>query len=88
MFLSLTSTDDGIEVELRDEGTPAAPERIRPRDLETPVLEELRPGGLGIPLIYNVFDEVQFIPGKRRGNRLVMRLRGSPTSGQTGNGKA
>lgn len=88
LVLSLTSTGDRLEVELRDDGVPALPERVRPRDFETPSLDDLKPGGLGIPLIYKVFDEVQFIPGKLRGNRLVMRLRTDQAQDSTGDGQA
>lgn len=75
LYLSLSTNAEMLEVVLRDDGTPAPSERVAPKELVTPELEELTPGGLGIPLIYKVFDEVEFIPGERKGNRLVMRLR-------------
>lgn len=88
LYLSLNTTRSGMVVELRDEGTPAEPERVKPRPLAPPNLDELTPGGLGIPLIYRVFDDVEFIPGKRRGNRLVMRLKCDQVRPVPGDGEA
>ena len=35
-------------------------------------------GGLGVQLMYRVFDEVKFSPGREKGNRVVMRLKRPP----------
>jgi anti-sigma regulatory factor (Ser/Thr protein kinase) len=74
LYLRLNARGQALEVELRDEGVPAAPERVQRKELTTPAVESLTPGGLGIPLIYQVFDDVEFIPGDGRGNRLIMRV--------------
>jgi anti-sigma regulatory factor (Ser/Thr protein kinase) len=82
LYLTLTSAPGMLEVELRDEGVPAPADRIARRELEPPNLDDLTPGGLGVPLIYKVFDEVEFIPGERQGNRVIMRVRdGHPKPG-------
>jgi hypothetical protein len=41
----------------------------------TPEIDDLQPGGLGVRLIHEVFDEVHFCPGESRGNCVTMRLR-------------
>lgn len=73
--VGLASDPEWITVVLRDEGCPAPPERIRPRPEEPVDPDRLTPGGLGVQLIYRVFDEVDYAPGDRVGNRIVMRLR-------------
>ena len=75
--LSLRSSNGTIEFELADNGKPADPGRIARRPAQTPDLASLTPGGLGIQLIYEVFDEVEFRPGRDKGNRVIMRLKSS-----------
>ena len=72
--LLLSSGENGIEITLIDHGAPAPPECLDPRRREPPEPDTVRPGGLGVQLICTVFDEVEFCPGKERGNRVVMRL--------------
>lgn len=65
----------GIEFELRDDGVPAEPERCRKKELSgVPDSGTLQPGGLGVQLMYEVFDEVIYAPGEVRGNCVTMRL--------------
>jgi anti-sigma regulatory factor (Ser/Thr protein kinase) len=73
--LSLDSRDGWIELVVRDDGVPAPYERVRRKSEEDIMAEALTPGGLGMHLIYNVFDDVIFEPGQQRGNTIVMRLR-------------
>jgi anti-sigma regulatory factor (Ser/Thr protein kinase) len=40
-------------------------------------IDDLQPGGLGIQLIHEVFDEVDFCPGESGGNCVTMKLRRS-----------
>ena len=73
--LTVRSDRSLIEIELRDEGTPAPADRVAPKRLGVSDPETLTPGGLGIPLIYQVFDEVSFAPGEKRGNRVTTRVK-------------
>ncbi|MBP8131016.1 MAG: ATP-binding protein [Candidatus Hydrogenedentes bacterium] len=73
--LALKSGDEWMELELTDNGTPAPSERVTRRELERPTPDTARPGGLGVQLIYEVFDEAVFTPGATRGNRVIMRSR-------------
>jgi anti-sigma regulatory factor (Ser/Thr protein kinase) len=66
---------DGIEIVVSDDGTPAPARRIAPKEQERPDPATVKPGGLGLSLIFKVFDEVVFRPGAERGNRVVMRLK-------------
>jgi len=73
--LVLRSNGAALEVELRDQGRPAPWEVLdRKKEVEPPSLDNLKPGGLGIQLMYSVFDEVTFTPGERVGNTVIMRL--------------
>ncbi len=62
--LVLRSNDVALEVELRDKGRPAPWEVIDRKEVKPPSLEDLTPGGLGIQLMYSVFDKVTFTPGE------------------------
>ena len=73
--LCLCSDNGVLEFVLRDRGTPAPADRVARKELETPDLDALQPGGLGMGLIHAVFDEVEFTPDAARGNRVVMRLK-------------
>lgn len=73
--LSLNTRDGWIELVLRDAGIPAPYDRVRRKSEEDIIAEALTPGGLGMHLIYNVFDDVEFTPGESQGNTVVMRLR-------------
>ncbi|MCL4691653.1 MAG: ATP-binding protein [Candidatus Hydrogenedentes bacterium] len=65
----------GIEFELRDDGVPAELERCKKKEsIGVPDGSTLQPGGLGVQLMHEVFDEVTFTPGQERGNRVTMRL--------------
>jgi len=55
-----------IRFTLRDYGKPCDPDKIRSRDLA-----DIRPGGVGVHIIRQVFDSVTYTPCPR-GTRLVM----------------
>ncbi len=76
LYLTLRSGNGILEFELRDDGIPAPEESTQRKALETPTLDMLRPGGLGVQLIYGVFDEVVFERGDDKGNCVTMRLKG------------
>jgi anti-sigma regulatory factor (Ser/Thr protein kinase) len=73
--LSMDSRDGWIELVVHDDGIPAPYDRVRRKSEEDILAEALTPGGLGMHLIYNVFDDVEFMPGDGQGNTIVMRLR-------------
>lgn len=66
VLLSCHAAEGRIEFRLVDWGQPARPERIKPRSLD-----EVRPGGLGLPLMRSVMDEVRF-QDREDGNELYL----------------
>jgi anti-sigma regulatory factor (Ser/Thr protein kinase) len=72
--LTARSGDGWIEFVLTDQGAPADMGRCVKREWSAPDATRLTPGGLGVQLIYEVFDDVQYEPGPDRGNRVIMRL--------------
>jgi anti-sigma regulatory factor (Ser/Thr protein kinase) len=73
--LVLTASEEWVEITVSDEGRPCPTECSEYRPLEAPEPHEVEPGGLGVKLIHEVFDEVRFCPGTTRGNCVTMRLR-------------
>lgn len=76
--LTASSGDGWIEFILADQGAPADSARCVKREWTAPDAARLTPGGLGVQLIYEVFDDVHYEPGPERGNRVVMRLNEPP----------
>ena len=64
--LEMECLRDRVRFVLRDYGRSCDPKRIRSRDLE-----DVRPGGVGVHIIRQVFDYVKYEPC-RRGTRLVV----------------
>ena len=56
-----------LEIQIRDWGQPVDPTRIRSRDLD-----DIRPGGLGVHLMSQCMDSVQYAPAEGGGTRLTM----------------
>lgn len=74
--LELRGDQSILEIVLKDRGKPAPRDRVGPKPAETPRdPDRLQPGGLGVPIIHRVFDEVHFEPGPEAGNCVTMRLR-------------
>lgn len=73
--LTVRLHDGAIEFILRDQGVPVSLEKCERKDDTTIVAEAMTPGGLGVQFMYSVFDDVKFYPGKKSGNRVVMRLK-------------
>lgn len=67
--LEMERLHDRIRFVLRDYGRSCDPKCIRSRPLE-----EVRPGGVGVYIIRQVFDYVRYEP-RRRGTRLVLEKR-------------
>ena len=64
-----------LEFQVCDQGEPCPPEFNEPRPPQRPAVNDLRPGGLGVPLMHEVFDEVRFCPVASGGNCVIMRLK-------------
>jgi anti-sigma regulatory factor (Ser/Thr protein kinase) len=75
--LTLHAEPDYLEFQVSDQGLPCPPERVARRKLVPPGVDELEAGGLGIQLIHEVFDEVDFCPRENGGNCVTMRLKRS-----------
>lgn len=75
--LVLSSSDDWVEIRVSDQGLPCPSECVDRRPLAPPDPQELRPGGLGVKLIHEVFDDVHYCSGDDGGNCVTMRMRRS-----------
>ena len=75
--LTLKAATDYLEFQVSDKGLPCPTECAAKREMEPPDPDELTPGGLGIQLIHNVFDEVDFCAGEDGGNCVTMKLKRS-----------
>ena len=64
--LEMERLRDRVRFVLRDYGRSCDPECIRSRNLE-----DVRPGGVGVHIIRQVFDYVKYEP-RRRGTRLIL----------------
>lgn len=73
--LILGLSDEWIEITVNDKGTPCPAECAEFKPMVRPNAHEVEPGGLGVQLIHQVFDEVRFCPGTEYGNCVTMRLR-------------
>jgi anti-sigma regulatory factor (Ser/Thr protein kinase) len=76
--LVLSAAEKWIEVTVSDQGNPCPKECAEYRPLERRDAHEVTPGGLGVKLIYEVFDDVTFCPGGTGGNCVTMRLYKKP----------
>ncbi len=75
LTLSVIADADWIEIRVEDDGMTAPAWAVARKDAATPDLETLSPGGLGVQLIYEAFDDVSFLAAEPQGNCVVMRLR-------------
>lgn len=69
--LHCESTDDRIKIVLHDHGCPFDPNSIPEPTLNVP-LEELKPRGLGVFLIKQMMDEVEYQFNTKKGNYLTL----------------
>lgn len=69
--LTLERGEGSVEVVLRDWGAPFDPRAVRSPDL-TATLEERSLGGLGLYLMQELMDRVEFQFDEKRGNTLTM----------------
>lgn len=69
---------DGVQITIEDEGRQVSPDEIRSRPLD-----EIRPGGLGVYIINEIMDRVEYSPREGAvGMRLVMEKMLASTDGQ------
>jgi serine/threonine-protein kinase RsbW len=70
LVITFEARDRDVVLTVRDHGRPFAPERVVAPDVSLP-LTQRRVGGLGLHLMYQLMDEVQF-DFAEGGNTLVM----------------
>ncbi len=73
LLLSIGLMDEQIHLTLVDWGIPFDPSKVKPYDINAPIEERIR-GGMGLHLIRNVMDVVEWEPAGPTGevNRLRM----------------
>ncbi|MBX7257575.1 MAG: ATP-binding protein [Candidatus Hydrogenedentes bacterium] len=82
--LSMQCTDEAIVFRLCDSGDPVSLERCARREMST-VDEIARDGGgLGVQLMYRVFDSVNYSPGLETGNCVTLRVQRASTRAKCG----
>lgn len=82
--LSMDCGEDAIEFRLCDRGTPVSLERCARR--ETGGVDEIARdgGGLGVQLMYRVFDSVCYRPGAEAGNCVTLRVNRTQAGSRSG----
>jgi anti-sigma regulatory factor (Ser/Thr protein kinase) len=68
----------GLRIRIRDHGRPVDAGRIRPRDLD-----DVRPGGLGVHIMTECMDHLEYRPAEDGGTVLTMFKRLSAAGGGT-----
>ena len=71
----LHENEEHLEFQVCDQGAPFPPECMECRPPQRPTENDLKPGGLGVPLMHEIFDEVRFSPVATGGNCVIMRLK-------------
>jgi anti-sigma regulatory factor (Ser/Thr protein kinase) len=66
-FTTLGQPPEALQIRLRDYGTFVDPSKIKSRDLA-----DIRPGGLGVHIINNCMDKVQYMPAEGGGTELTL----------------
>jgi anti-sigma regulatory factor (Ser/Thr protein kinase) len=82
IHITLLPLRDGVEVIVRDRGRNVHPSAIRSRDLD-----EVRPGGLGVHIMNECMDRVEFTPAEGGGTELTMQKRLPPREDESENEK-
>lgn len=66
--ITLTSDEEHVCIEVRDYGIQVPQEKIHSRDLN-----DVRPGGLGVHIMHECMDCVEFSPQEKGGTILIMK---------------
>ena len=75
--LRLTEIPSGLQLEFLDRGEHAAADQIKGR-----ALEDVKPGGLGVHMMYSCMDDVEYEQRPGGGTRLVLRKYLAETAGR------
>lgn len=75
--IEVTRQDEKLNVVLRDYGRVADRSRIKSRDLD-----DVRPGGLGVHIMNECMDSVEYVPAEGGGTRLTMKKGAVPKRSQ------
>lgn len=65
--LDWTRPPDGVRISIRDRGRRVGPECVRP-----PARDEMRPGGLGLHIMTECMDRIEYSPAEGGGTVLTM----------------
>ena len=68
------SQAEGLRIRIRDTGRVVDPQKIKSRDLK-----DIRPGGLGVHIIHECMDSVEYAPRQAGGTEMTM-IKSVPTS--------
>ncbi len=71
--IEVTRQDEKLSIVLRDYGCVEERSRIRSRDLD-----DVRPGGLGVHIINECMDSVEYVHAEGGGTRLTMKKSATP----------
>ena len=66
-FTTLGQPPEALQIRMRDYGTFVDPANIKSRDLA-----DIRPGGLGVHIITNCMDKVEYLPAEGGGTVLTL----------------
>ncbi len=66
-FWTLNGDPAGLKIVIEDQAAQIDPSKIQPRDLD-----DIRPGGLGVHIIREVMDDVQYERRREQGMKLTM----------------
>jgi len=78
--LTVHSDEDTVYIDISDTGKTAPTEKMKQKQNETDK-NKITPGGLGVQIMYQACDEVEFNPREPSGNCVSLRIK-RPQSGQ------
>lgn len=74
--LLIKTNDTCLEITVADKGKPMPQSKVKKETGQEVAVtpESVQPGGLGLKLMRQIFDEVRIKTGEKQGNRIAMRL--------------